>query len=292
MKNDARVKITENLIKMMEEAKTPWEMPWYRTGSSLMPFNGSSKKRYNGVNILLLWSKAYETSEWRTFKQWKKIKANVRKGERGTEIVFWKPMTGRKEDESTGEERSYKWMLCKTYYVFNADQVDNYSPKIEKTKELVGHGKNRIKNLDRWVKKTLAKIEEKGNVACYEPFMDRINMPPFKNFKKQDCYYTTLFHELTHWTGHKDRMERDLTNRFGAEGYAMEDLVAELGSAFLAAHLGVHAGPREDHAKYLKSWIKTLKNDTNAIFTASTAADRAVQFMIDKVEGKVERKVA
>lgn len=287
MKKDTRKEITEKIIKMMEESNSVVDLPWYRSGMNLMPFNGKSKRRYNGINVFILWAENKSTPEWRTFKQWKEAGANVRKGEKGTAIVFWKPMTGKKED-ATGDESSYRWMLCKTYYVFNADQVDGYEfPVAIAPVELSDDERN--KNLDAWIKRTLATIKETGERACYIPIKDEINMPSFKLFKDSDSFYTTLLHELTHWTGHKDRMDRDMSNRFGSEGYAMEELVAEMGSVFLASHLNISASPREDHAQYLNNWIKVIKDDPNAIFTAATAADRAAQFIIDRVEGKQEK---
>lgn len=224
------------------------------------------------INVLVLWAASakhgYKTNLWATYQQWSELGAQVRKGAKSTTVVFWKFYGEEREaDETAGESEEENCFRCfaRAYSVFNADQVDDFVlPEVPQLPDA-----ERIDRAEQFFRHTGIKIIEEGGRACYNVVSDGIHMPPFALFKKAHYFYSTLAHEATHASGHPTRCNRQLGNRFGSEMYAAEELVAELGSAFLSAELGLETEPRTDHAPYVANWLKILKNDRRAIFTAS-----------------------
>jgi antirestriction protein ArdC len=217
------------------------------------------------------------TNEWGTYKQWSEKDAQVRKGEKGTHIIFYKSL--KKESVIEGAKDIVVPMM-RNYTVFNASQVDGYEVV---TPEPKGLGE-KMDDIEMFIGNTDAKFFS-GSSAYYSTKEDKICMPDLEMFCGTDtssdieCYYSTLLHELTHWSGAKHRLDRDLKNKFGSKDYAKEELVAELGATFLGIELGIHNEPRPDHAKYLNSWMTVLKEDPSALFKASTLASKAVTYL-------------
>ena len=272
MKHDIHQEITDRIIEQMETCGRDWIKPF--TASHHMPVNASTHNQYNGINVLLLGMfSPYSSTEWASYKQWQGKGANVKKGEKGTRIVFFKML----EKESKGEVTKFPMMRYST--VFNAEQVEGYISAqpvdaIDTTEALA--------NVDEYVKYSGATIDA-GNIAAYWPDLDRITMPERSAFidtptgTSTEHYYSVLLHELTHWTGHKNREDR-LTDK-SKEGYAFEELVAELGAAYQCVELGIDSEPREDHAQYLASWLRALKGDKKFIFKAAARAQKAVNYI-------------
>ena len=284
-RRDIHAEITSNLIAAIEANPGNPSMPWRRSHKPLfMPVNALTAKLYNGINIVSLWVSAevqgYSAPVWATYKQWREMDCQVRKGEKSSLIVFYKeyeaePDPGNADDD--GKRR-----VARASYVFNANQVDGYTQS--DAPPMLGPIE-RIKAVDRFVTATGAVIEHGGERAYYRPSLDHIQMPGEDLFcgtdtmTRSEGYYATLVHELTHWTGAKHRLDRALGNRFGDHAYAAEELVAEIGAAFLCAELGITQDTRADHAQYLAQWLKLMKSDSRAIFTAAAKASEAVAFL-------------
>ena len=283
---DIHKKITDQIIAAIETGAGTYQMPWnprlcFGTTASI-PTNPIGCYGYRGINILSLWSSqqenSFQTAEWATFRQWQSVGAQVRKGEKGTLSVFYKTMDAA--DHSTTEDNRLQpcmsHFIARASYVFNADQVEGYVPRIlPKPAEIERHEK-----ADHFIAASGADIHHGGPIACYLPSRDEIHLPPAGSFHAPQAYYGVTLHELTHWTGHKSRCARDLHHRFGSEAYAAEELVAELGAAFLCAEIGVTAEPRIDHARYIESWLRVLRSDKRAIFTAAAKASQATNYLM------------
>lgn len=270
--------VTAQIIAQLESGAAPWLRPWKNGRTTgLMPQNFISGRAYSGINVPILWGAAsgagYDRHEWLTFKQAIAAKACVRKGEKGTAICFMKKLTvtDRSADADEGATKSIP--LMKTYYVFNVDQIDGL--KAREPKPLPQF--TPIESAAAFVAATGANIKTGGNSAHYVPSMDYIALPPAEQFKNPASYYATAFHELGHWTGDKARLDRNLTGRFGTQAYAAEELVAELCAAFTCAALEIAAELR--HADYIANWIKLLKSDSRAIFTAAAKASQAANYL-------------
>ncbi|MDQ2842669.1 MAG: zincin-like metallopeptidase domain-containing protein [Acidobacteriota bacterium] len=286
-KIDIYREITNQIIKAIEAGAEKYEMPWHVKGAdSVFPANASTHRAYRGVNILMLWAvatnKAYETSLWATYQQWRELGAQVRKGEKATSVVFWKLFDKEETDEQEaidGDTRKeQKSVMARAYSVFNAAQVDGYTiPAVPQLPE-----SQRIARAEQFFQNLGAEIREGGLRAYYSPAGDYIQMPVFTAFKKVDYRYSVLAHEVTHWTGAPARLNRDLALRFQKEAYAAEELVAELGSAFTCVELGLEIEPRRDHAPYIQSWLQVLQNDKRAIFTAAAKAQQAVDWLFQR----------
>jgi len=291
--------ITDQIIADIETGKasgTEWVMPWHSKAAAGMPISLSTGKAYNGVNIISLWASAYrqgfESSLWGTFKQWRAKGANVKRGEKGTKIVFWKQL----EISDTGSDESRVIPMAKAYTVFNADQVDGYQVDAEPVAD--PQGADALADIDALIGATGANIEHVGNQACYIPTMDQIRMPKRESFidtansTATENYYSTMFHELAHWTGAAHRLDRTKGKRFGDTAYAFEELVAELSAAFTCAFTGVTSSPRADHAQYIANWLGALKSDKRFIFDAAKYASKATQWIVDPTERTAASKAA
>jgi antirestriction protein ArdC len=283
-KQDVYRKVTDSIINAIEQGVGTWRMPWHTSGKfAFSPINVTSKKPYRGINTVCLWAaaqaKGYERGEWATYQQWQDKGAQVRKGEKATTVVFWKFANSTEtEDGDESPKTGSRLLFTRGYAVFNAAQVDGYTPKADPDMPMP----ERIERADAFFEAIGANVRHGGNRAYYAPDSDHIQMPPFAAFVENVAYYSTLAHEHTHWTTKVDRCDRQLGKRFGDHAYAAEELIAELGAAFTCAHLGLSTEPREDHAQYIKSWLNVLKADSRAIFTAASKAQRATDWMIQR----------
>ncbi|QLF72069.1 DUF1738 domain-containing protein (plasmid) [Peteryoungia desertarenae] len=283
---DVYTEVTNTIIAAIEAGAGSWQMPWHRHGEGLnRPVNIDTTKAYRGINVLSLWASAqargFATGTWGTYRQWQTKGCQVRKGEKASLVVFYKELNVE-ETNDNGETQSGKRLMARASYVFNADQVDGYdAPAIPEPKDAV----QVIEAADRFISATGATVCHGGTRAFYRPSDDIIQMPERERFlgtetsSATESYYATLLHELIHYSGAPNRCDRQFGKRFGDEAYAVEELVAELGAAFLCADLGVALTPRPDHAAYVGSWLKVLKADKKAIFTAASAAARATDFL-------------
>lgn len=279
-RTDVYAQVTNHIVNAMETAGD-FQLPWITdTGARCgRPVNIASKRAYQGVNVLSLWitslAQEYPSHIWGTYRQWQATGCQVRRGEKASVIVFYR----RLEREDEEQER----FVAKASWVFNAAQVDGYEPPIADLPDTVGF--DPLEKAEGFITKTGAKVKERGDMACYIPRQDVIIMPERRRFlgtrsaSPSEAFYGTLCHELIHWSGSKARLDRDLTGRFGDQAYAMEELVAELGAAFLCADLYISQTPREDHAAYIKSWLDVLKADKRAIFTAASKASQAAEWL-------------
>ena len=295
-RRDVHQRITDQIIAAIEAGAGPAEMPWHRSGvTTTCPTNAFSGEPYHGVNIISLWAasakKNFSSGHWATFKQWRCLDAHVRKGEKGSPIVFYKRYVAGQPDDRAGSNEDGAGpdgrveamrSFARTSWVFNTEQVDGWSPpkpSVRSPAEVVSHA-------EEFVDRTGATIHHGGDRACYRPSDDTIEMPARDAFTgtatsgATESYYAILFHELTHWSGHRSRLDRQMSNRFGEEAYAMEELVAELGASFLCAECAITNHPRPDHAGYIANWLDVLKNDKRAIFTAASKAGEATSFMV------------
>ncbi len=263
--------VTQSIIHDLENGAPPWLKPWKNgnRGNDIMPVNAITGRQYHGINIPILWGQAcdngYAQPRWLTFKQAFDKKAAVRKGEKGTSVVFTKRL--RVKDQETDEEKTLG--MLKVYYVFNVAQIDGL-PEPEDLAVAPAE-------MDPFIAAIGADIRHGGDEAMFVPSKDFILMPPIAAFKSVDHYRATLLHEAGHWSGHEKRLNRNLANRFGTKAYAAEELVAELTSAFLCAHLGIEGQLR--HAGYIQNWITLLKSDDRAIFTAASKASQAADYL-------------
>ncbi|MFC1759256.1 ArdC family protein [Planctomycetota bacterium] len=235
------------------------------------------------MNILTLWlaaeERGFESPYWLTFRQAKSLGGSVRKGEKGSAVVYSSSFE-KTEKNDRGEDVERKIPFLKQYTVFAVDQIADlpkrfYRKEIEPNTEI-----ERIERAERFFRQTGAEIREGGSRAYYSIGSDYIQMPPIERFRDAESHAATLSHEICHWTRHASRLDRDLgRKRWGDSGYAMEELVAELGSAFLCADLKITPNVDRDHAAYISSWLTVLKNDKRAIFSAASLASKAVTFL-------------
>lgn len=286
MKADVYERITARIVSELEKGVRPWFKPWnaeHAAGRITRPLRGNGVP-YRGINVLMLWSEAmakgYSAPIWLTFKQALELNACVRKGEKGSLVVYASTITRSETDTETGDETEREIPFMRGYTVFNVEQVEGLPARFYATAEARLDPVQRIDRAESFFAATGADIRHGGNQAFYTMADNRVQMPPFESFQDAESYYATLAHEMTHWTRHPQRLERDFERkRWGDEGYAMEELVAELGSAFLSADLDLTMEPREDHASYIAHWLKVLKDDKRAIFSAAAHAQRAADYL-------------
>jgi antirestriction protein ArdC len=291
-KRDVYSQVTDAIINAIEQGVGNWRMPWHTSGRyAFSPINAVSRKPYRGINTVCLWataqSKGYERGEWATYQQWQDRGAQVRKGEKSTTVVFWK-FANETESEDGETHSASKFCFCRGYSVFNASQVDGYTPTTDTDVPMP----ERIAHAEVFFSAIGANVRHGGNQAFYAPASDHIQMPPFGAFRDNVSYYATLAHETTHWTAPTSRCDRQLGKRFGDGAYAAEELIAELGAAFACAHLGLSTEPREDHASYIQSWLKVLRADSRAIFTAASKAQQATDWLIARAGESAHVEVA
>lgn len=274
--------ITNEIISAIETGADAYEMPWHRSGTH-RPANAITGRPYRGINVLLLWAEAsrrgYQSGLWATYRQWHEAGARVRKGERSTLVLLWKPIPASNDDGDRADDLPPR-LVVRAFRVFNADQVDGFeAPAIAILPET-----ERLRLAETFFEHQAAAVWVGSDQAFYDPRSDTISMPSFGTFKTAAGYYAVLAHEFVHWTGAKPRLDRDLSGRFGTDAYAMEELIAELGAAFVASHLGLPSEPRRDHAPYIQSWLKVLGNDPRAILAAASQAQAAADYLIAATE--------
>lgn len=280
---DLYADITHRIIQSLDAGTPPWICPWH--DGSAIPSNLATGKPYRGINILMLAIEAqmqgYGDSRWVTLRQANELGAKVRKGEHGTAIVFWKL---RELDSDTGNDKSASEQTCdsprvipllRSYTVFNTHQLEFLPERFELRPtpawQPIGEAEDVLYSSG-------AVIRHGGNRAFYRPSDDIIQLPPPAEFSAPDDYYAVALHELTHWTGHPRRLDRPLGRRQGIEAYAYEELIAEMGAAFLCAHCGLPA--RLEHVSYIDSWLDALRRDKRLIFVAASAAQKAVDYVL------------
>jgi antirestriction protein ArdC len=300
-KFDIHQEITNRIVDALEHAGD-FQLPWIsRTaGSFARPVNTLSGNPYNGVNVISLWVSAiaqeFPSNVWGTYRQWQTKGCQVRKGEKASLIVFYKPFTVE-PDQTADDGDNGERVIARASWVFNAAQTEGYEAphNLTESDALVF---DHIVRAEAFAAATGARIEERGERACYIPSQDIIRIPERARFtgsetsSPAEAFYSTLCHELTHWSGASSRLDRDLSGRFGGEAYAMEELVAELSAAFLCGDLGITLEPLADHACYIKNWLSVLKNDRKAIFTAASKASEAAQWLLAHEQSVSSRDAA
>lgn len=289
MKQDVYNRVTDSIIEALEKGTRPWMKPWdaaHAAGPVSRPLRHNGTP-YQGVNTLMLWlaamEKGYTAPIWMTYNQAKELGAHVKKDEHGSLVVYANAITRTETDTATGEDIEVEIPFMKPYTAFNVEQIEGlpahyYATSTPPTLDAA----QRQARLDAFFAATGASIRHGGNRAFYTIGEDYIQMPHFETFHSPESYYATLAHEGTHWTRHPSRLDRDLgRKKWGDAGYAMEELVAEIGSAFLCAELGITPEIRDDHAAYIENWLTVLKGDKRAIFTAASHAQKAADFLLN-----------
>ena len=285
-KADIYTRITNRIIADLEQGTRPWHRPWnaeHAAGKITRPLRHNGIP-YKGINVVMLWSasviKGHACPLWLTFKQALELGGNVRKGERGELVVYADRIT-RTETDAKGDETEREIPFMKGYTVFNAEQCEGLPAQYYARPEAPALPlPARIEAADAFFAATRADIRHGGTRAYYAQGSDHVQMPPFETFEDAESHAATLAHELTHWTKHPARLDRDMGRvKWGDEGYAKEELVAELGAAFLCADLGITPDVRPDHAAYIGSWLEALKGDKRFIFTAAAHAQRAADYL-------------
>ncbi|HBJ85568.1 MAG TPA: hypothetical protein DDZ88_17165 [Verrucomicrobiales bacterium] len=273
--------ITNRIIEKLEQGEIPWKKSW--NAQTQAPRNLSSGKLYSGINVFLLLSARYQSPYWLTFKQATERGGSVRKGEKGYPVVFWSKT--EKTDEETGEVKEVGFL--RYYTVFNVAQIDGLKdiPTIEVHQ--IQEGAEQF-DLAEQIVATMPQrpeIHHGFTRACYSPADDSVSMPTKNAFVGGAEYYSTLFHELAHATGHENRLGRHQTiknHSFGSQDYSKEELVAEFGSAFLCAEAGVSMAVLDNQAAYIQGWLKALKNDSKLLVTAAAQAQKAADFIMGR----------
>ena len=279
--------ITAKIIAAIESNPGEPVLPWHRDGfRPVIPTNAATGNDYRGVNILSLWvtalERGYDSGVFATYKQWAALGAQVRKGESAAPIVFYRELERTKDKPGATDKDAIETIrMARGYWVFGAEQVEGYTLPTA----LPPNPIDRVTAADAYVAATRARISIGGTVACYRPSTDTINMPDEARFfdregrSRSAAFYGCLAHELLHWTSPGNRCARELGKRFGDDRYAAEEVIAETGACFLAARLGIAAEPHPDHARYIGHWLKVMKTDPRAMFTAAAKAQEAVAYL-------------
>jgi antirestriction protein ArdC len=269
--------VTDKIINALETGTAPWLRPWKSgIGTANVPHNATTGRAYNGINWLVLSCAPYASTGWLTYKQAQELGGNIRKGEKGTHIVFWS--FPKVKDSETGKDKVIPF--AKPYTVFNIDQCEGIDSAKLKTLTPAIAGASPINDI---AARHNVRLNHGGDKAFFSPMSDSIGMPSADAFTTPAHYASTLAHELVHWTGHESRLARTFGKRFGDDAYAFEELVAEIGSAFVCATTGIALDGLQ-HSDYIGSWLKVLKADKRAIFTASSQAKKAAEFLTAQEE--------
>jgi antirestriction protein ArdC len=283
-KRDTYRTITDMIVAAIEAGVGDYRMPWHRHGPTISrPINAVTGKTYQGVNVVALWADAtakhFGSGYWATYRQWQQLGVQVRKGAKGSPIVFFKAVE-HAQNGSEGDDPKPR-LIARTSWVFNAEQVDGWTAPMPETRsevEIRGH-------VEAFIHATRADIRYGGDLACYDVPGDYIAIPHPEQFVATETssategFYSVQLHELVHWSGAGHRLDRVLRSRFGDEAYAMEEMVAEFGAAFLCADLHIANEPRLDHACYVSTWLRVLNQDRTALFTAANKANAAVAYL-------------
>ena len=281
-KRDLYQEVTDQIIAKLEKGVVPWVKPW--DSESSLPVNAVSGRNYRGINVPLLWAEAmekgYQSDRWATFKQAKEAGGNVKRGEKGTTILFWKPVESKEEEIQDDKKRFFP--LLRAFTVFNVAQVDGLPPVKERAvvwePDVLA---------DQFL--SLAKVQHGGGRAFFAPTPDIIQLPARSSFPDSGSYYATALHELVHWSGHDSRLDRLSRTPYGSPDYVREELVAEMGSAFLTSEAGIEG--KTEHPEYLAEWLKILGSDKKAIFQAASKAQAAVDYLREEREKQTVKAV-
>jgi antirestriction protein ArdC len=298
-RKDVYSRITAEIVEYLENGVRPWIRPWnaeHAAGRITRPLRHNGQP-YSGINVLSLWMAAlgqnFTAPIWMTFRQASELRAHVRQGAKGSLVVYANAITRTERDHKTGEDVELEIPYMKGYTVFNVEQIeglpDIYYAKAAPTLDPVA----RIGHAEKFFASLAATIQHGGNRAYYQQELDYVQMPPFEVFRDAESYYSTLAHELTHWTKHPQRLDRDFGRQsWGDEAYGREELVAELGSAFVCADLELHQEPTEENAAYIATWLEVLRSDHRAVFAAAAHAQRAADYLNQKAAAQVPETCA
>lgn len=284
---DIRQQITDRIISLLEKGEHEARELWIRSSAGGFPKNASTGKPYNGANILILWAEAaeqgYPLNSWLTYKQAAALGGQVRKGEKGTLCAYFE-MVKKKGQKDVPEQEAEFYPMAKPFWLFNVAQIDGLPEEMSQPVDLDALPEfSPIQEAQAILDGSGAVFKHaKGDYALYHPAKDEIFLPEPFQFTTSENYYAVALHELTHWTGHSSRLARKYGKRFGDAAYAFEELVAELGAAFVIGHVGLIDATIEHHGSYVASWIEVLKEDKTAIFTAAKAASQAYDYIMNK----------
>ena len=285
-KRDLRQEVTDQIIRAMEQGTAPWQKPW-QAGVLELPFNPVSGKSYRGGNVVQLMvvasSKGYDDPRWLTYHQTQENGWQVRRGEKGAQVEFWQFPNSVSKPDGDGKHQTVKSerdsFIYRAYTVFNAKQIDGipaHTPKVRQEWEVLQSAEAILRNSGALIS------HDQSNQALYNRRTDSIHLPPKAAFKTAGDYFGTALHELSHWAGAPNRLNRETLNesyRFGDLNYAREELRAELASVFLMAERGIPHNP-ERHAAYLNSWLESLRSDKHEIFRAARDAHKAADLLL------------
>ena len=283
-KVDVYQEITDKIILDLEGGTVPWVKPWNSSVAFSLPFNHKTGRNYSGINVLMLWmQQSFSAPEWGTFLQYKELGLHIRIGEKGTRILRMetvkvkdKDTSGNTEDD-TSEVETFSY--ARYHSVFSLQQTDFVFPSetfAEQEKDNNLSAKFSV--IDKFIKNLPVRIRFIGANSFFDVNRDEVYLPQVKDFSSEESFYSTLLHELIHWSGHESRLNRDLKNTYGSENYAFEELVAEIGSAFICSRFGIRG--KLQHASYLQSWLKKLQQDNKYIFKAASLAQKAMEYLL------------
>ncbi|CAG0980792.1 DNA primase TraC [Burkholderiales bacterium] len=282
MSADLYADVTARIVTALERGIAPWVRPW-STGVDTFPINACTRRRYRGINVVLLAMEAqaqgYALNRWLTYRQAAALGGQVRQGERGTHVVFWKLREISAPADVDNDDNLRVVPLLRSFTVFNTAQIDGLPTGMTESlsRRPAWSGNEAAEEL---INAAEADIRHGGSKAFYSPGGDYVQVPPRTTFVNAAGYFATTLHELVHWTGHASRLDRQLSSRFRDEAYAAEELIAEMGSAFLCAHCRVDG--QLQHVSYIGNWLRVLRNDKRAIFVASAKAQSAADFLLSR----------
>jgi len=283
MRTDIYSLITNKMIELLEQGVIPWKKPW-RVGKFYWPMNLVSKNEYTGINAFLLAMAPFASPYFLTYKQARDLGGNIKKGEKGLPVIRLIIGDVEKKNSENTEEKGAKYTCLKYFTVFNLEQTEGIeAPELERPENVIEF--NPIQECENIVNGFRGKpeIHHHKQKACYYPKADTINMPIKETFNSETEYYSVLFHEMTHSTGHETRLNREgitIPHKYGDESYSKEELIAEMGNAFLCAHAGISPATIDNRASYINMWLKELKNDKKLIIQAASAAQKAADFIL------------
>jgi antirestriction protein ArdC len=277
--------VTDAILEALEQGVIPWRRPW--GGQQLAPKSATSGRPYRGINTWLLFIAAelhaYESPWWITYKQAQALGGQVRKGERASLVTFWKEWDT--EDRETGEE--IKVPVLRYFNVFNAEQCDGLGAKFTGRPDVETFDHSPIDRCEQIAARYTdgPTVEHGGFRACYQPLRDHVLMPRPEVFQQREAYYSTLFHELVHSTGHEKRLNRESLGTQDLDAYGREELIAEMGAALLCGVAGISPGTIENSAAYLAGWCKAIRQDCKLAIQSAAAAQRAADRILGESEG-------
>jgi len=277
--------ITDRILERLESGIVPWQRPW--NAKTDWPKNLVSKREYRGINVFMLHSQGYASPFWLSFNQTKDLKGFVQKGSKGSPVIFWKKSEYTKENKDTGEQELRTGFLLRYYTVFNVEQTEGIDPdKIPQVNEQPELNFTPIEICEQVIESMPKRpeITNSSTKAYYSPRSDKVSMPKKESFIGEAEYYSTLFHELTHSTGHESRLNRSTVTEghfFGSTEYSKEELIAEMGAAFLCGYCGIENKTIDNSASYIQSWLKKLRNDKRMVVIAAQQSQKAADMILN-----------